>query len=52
MVLKRLADPRDDLITRLGELNKEGELSHQEMISLLTFVFLTGFGTTVNLIAI
>jgi cytochrome P450 len=51
MVVKRLADPRDDLITRLGQLNKEGELSHQEMISLLTFVFLAGFGTTLNLIA-
>jgi pimeloyl-[acyl-carrier protein] synthase len=51
MVVKRLADPRDDLITRLGELNREGELSHQEMISLLTFVFLAGFGTTLNLIA-
>jgi cytochrome P450 len=51
MVLKRLADPRDDLITRLGQLNKSGELSHQEMISLLTFVFLAGFGTTLNLIA-
>lgn len=51
MVVKRLADPRDDLITRLGQLNKEGELPHQEMISLLTFVFLAGFGTTLNLIA-
>ena len=51
MVVKRLADPKDDLITRLAQLSVEGLLSHQEMVSLLTFVFLAGFGTTLNLIA-
>ncbi|MEI9907046.1 MAG: cytochrome P450 [Actinomycetota bacterium] len=51
LVAKRMADPKDDLITRLGELNKAGQLPHQELISLLTFVFLAGFGTTLNLIA-
>ncbi len=51
MVAKRLAEPKDDLITRLGQLASEGLLSHQEMVSLLTFVFLAGFGTTLNLIA-
>ena len=51
MVEQRLAEPKDDLITRLGQLSADGLLSHQEMVSLLTFVFLAGFGTTLNLIA-
>ena len=51
MVAKRMAEPKDDLITRLGQLSADGLLSHQEMVSLLTFVFLAGFGTTLNLIA-
>ena len=50
LVKMRLADPKDDLVTKLGQLHKDGLLSYQEMVSLLTFVFLAGFGTTLNLI--
>lgn len=47
----RLANPKDDLISRLVLLEDSGEITHQEMVSLITFVFMAGFGTTMNLIA-
>lgn len=47
----RLVSPKDDLISRLALLENSGEITHQEMVSLITFVFMAGFGTTMNLIA-
>ena len=48
---ERLAHPKDDLISRLVLLENSGEITHQELVSLITFVFMAGFGTSMNLIA-
>jgi cytochrome P450 len=51
LLQQRLADPRDDLITRLAVLVRDGELTEPEVVSLCVFTFVAGFETTTSLIA-
>ena len=51
VVQERLRTPREDLITRLGFLERQGELSKDEVLSLVVFTFVAGFETTTSGIA-
>jgi cytochrome P450 len=51
LLARRLREPREDLITRLAILIRDGELTEPEVVSLCVFVFVAGFETTTSLIA-
>jgi cytochrome P450 len=52
LVAQRRADPQDDLITALANVEAEGErLTTGEMIATLTVLLVAGHETTVNLLA-
>jgi cytochrome P450 len=52
LVARRRADPRDDLVTALAQVEAEGDrLTTDEMIATLTVLLIAGHETTVNLVA-
>jgi cytochrome P450 len=52
LIPKRRAEPRDDLISALVQLEQQGDaLSHGELLAMLLILLVGGHETTVNLIA-